>query len=422
MQGIHTFDRRKCVRRTASVILVWSGVIATLLTGCSQKSGVEEEIPVAVETFVAQKGDLTVYRKYTGEAQPKQEIFITPKVPAKVSEIYFLPGDKVTAGDILFALDDSDIASQLDQAAAGVAAAQTNYEKMRGSLKEQQILQAETAYHSAQIAYEDAKKNYERMEVLFAEGAISKQALEQAESGVKQARQQYDSALKNYNLTKDSIVGENINAAKAQLDQATAAYEAVRSQVGDMVVTSDIDGVVGMSTLKVGQTAMNTAPVMSIIDNSAVEIEIGVTDDMVGFISRADRCALFTAGSGEETITGEVMSVSPARSLQTKLHAIRISADNAAGKITPGELLDVKIKTQSASGVIVAPVDAVVTEYDKTYVYVLKEDSRVEKREVTTGLFSDDEIAVTSGLAEGETIVVKGMDNLFEGSLVEVVN
>ncbi len=58
MQGIHTFDRRKCVRRTASVILVWSGVMATLLTGCSQKSGVEEEIPVAVWKLSSPKREI----------------------------------------------------------------------------------------------------------------------------------------------------------------------------------------------------------------------------------------------------------------------------------------------------------------------------------------------------------------------------
>ena len=93
----------------------------------------------------------------------------------------------------------------------------------------------------AEISYDDAKLAFERTKQLFESGAVSKAVLEQSESRFKLAEQQYDSAKSNYEITITKTNPENIASAKAQVNQAAAALELVKSQLDNTVVKSPIN-------------------------------------------------------------------------------------------------------------------------------------------------------------------------------------
>ncbi len=72
------------------------------------------------------------------------------------------------------------------------------------------------------------------------------------------------------------------------------------------------------------------------------------------------------------------------------------------------------------SGILSVKISAVIDEGGKKYVYILKGDS-AEKREVSTGLSDDEFIAITKGLSEKETVIVKGQELIQDGSKVTVI-
>lgn len=181
-------------------------ILALTLTGCGKKnapvlSEQPVEKPVAVSVAKVQRTEIESVSTLSGKVKPVQEINIMPKIPGKVSAVYFDVGQKVNAGDVLFCLEDSDIRLQVNQAEAALNIAKSALDRTKGGAVEQQLSQLKAALVSAETGYNDAKLGYDRSKLLYETGAISKQALEAAETRLKVAEEQFNSAKKSYELT-----------------------------------------------------------------------------------------------------------------------------------------------------------------------------------------------------------------------------
>ena len=82
---------------------------------------------------------------------------------------------------------------------------------------------------------------------------------------------------------------------------------------------------------------------------------------------------------------------------------------------------DVSILAQENKNTILAPKEAII-QGDEPSVYVVKADSTVEQRTVTTGLHDNDRVEILSGLKPGDVVVVAGQPNLQDGTKADVVN
>jgi multidrug efflux pump subunit AcrA (membrane-fusion protein) len=83
---------------------------------------------------------------------------------------------------------------------------------------------------------------------------------------------------------------------------------------------------------------------------------------------------------------------------------------------------NVSILAEEKPNTLLAPRAAVTTIDDQPAVFVVNSNNTVEQREVTTGLFDQDNIEILSGLKEGETVVTAGQSSLTDGAKVEVTN
>lgn len=83
---------------------------------------------------------------------------------------------------------------------------------------------------------------------------------------------------------------------------------------------------------------------------------------------------------------------------------------------------DVNFKTDTQSDVVIVPTEAIQTGVDGQYVYTLDADNIAHKVAVQTGLVSDGETEVTSGLVGGETLVTVGQFYLSDGAEARVVS
>ena len=98
-----------------------------------------------------------------------------------------------------------------------------------------------------------------------------------------------------------------------------------------------------------------------------------------------------------------------------------IAIDNPGHPLRPGMSARVRLLPESRSDVLRIPLTAMVEEGSSRFVFVLEGRSSVRKARIETGLSSTAEIEVLSGLAEGDTIVVKGNEGLSDHSPVTVL-
>ncbi|MEQ8202107.1 MAG: biotin/lipoyl-binding protein, partial [Syntrophomonadaceae bacterium] len=94
------------------------------ICGCSKSQEVVKESEITVNTAPAQVRDLAKSVLYTGTVRGQNEVYLMPKVPARVIGIHAQPGDAVKAGQRLITLDDTDFIAGVKQAEALVALAQ----------------------------------------------------------------------------------------------------------------------------------------------------------------------------------------------------------------------------------------------------------------------------------------------------------
>ena len=212
---------------------------------------------------------------YTGNIAVKYKQNCTSIGTYSVKKFHVQEGDYVHKGDLLYDLDDSDVIGTVAQAQAGVAAAQTNYEKASTSGQDQARTATQTALQIAATTFDEASKNLIRTQTLFDNGAVSQSALDSANLAYSNAKTQLDAAQANSGTT-ELASAQGIQAAKAALDQARGAYQSAEAALEKRRVTADIDGTVAdiypyeNSTLTLGQK------IMDIVDYNSMILEIKV--------------------------------------------------------------------------------------------------------------------------------------------------
>jgi len=344
-------------------------IAAFLVSGCGQEQEVVKETEISVNTAQVQEANIAKSVRYAGTVRGQNEVYLMPKVPARVTAIHVRPGDVVSQGQTLITLDSSDY-----QAA---------------------VAQAEAAVKGAAIQLETARAALERTQRLHEAGAVSDQQLEQAQSG-------YDGA---------QVGVETANAALAMASQ----------QIGYCNLTSPISGVVGSINLSLGDTANPASPAAVISETSQLEIEVMVSELEISFIEVNSPVDVYVRAVSEEAFKGQVASVATVPDPVKRNYAVKISLDNSEGKIKSGMFAEVAVNTISKDNAVCVPTNAVVPKGARTVVYVVDEESRAQEREVEIGIENSNYVEIVNGLSVGEEVITKGSTLVAEGTLVRVI-
>lgn len=396
---------KKIIKYIAVVCLA-----CTLLSACG-KEAVNEETEVATNVTVYQvsASDINSEVNYTGEVKALEESDVASKITATIESINYDIGDYVNAGDVLAVLDDTDYRNVYNQALAAYNTALGSYQQMTAQLQ--------TAISGAQIEYDNALLNYNRQKALYEAGAISKVAFEAAETRLSSAELNLNSAKTNYEIAITSTYA----TAKASVDSAKAALDSATNNLNNTVITAPISGYIASKNGNVGQIAAVGSPMFSVKSSEIVNVEISVTESVIPYITVGTKATVTVSTASLIDIEGEVSAVNTVKNPQTGMYTVRIKIDNKDDALKIGMMADVVLETQSKSGVIIIPSDAIMQDDGGYYIYVVNGNS-AEKRNISVGITNNDFTEVTSGLSANETVVVSGKEYISkENNTVNIV-
>lgn len=402
-------------------ILLILGFATLLFTGCTSSgiSEMEDERVVSVETGKVVVGDIEDYSEIVGSVRPSSSVDVFAKTPGNVDEIFFDIGDEVKKGDVLFTLDESDVSLQVEQARTGLLIAKSNLERARGGSVELQMSQLESNLRVAQLNLRDARTSYESTLELYQKSAIPRDIYEQAQTRYKSALEQYESTKDSLELNKNRINIENVDAAKAQVEQARVGLNMALKTLEDMVVTSPIDGVVAVRNIEKGALASNAAPAFSIVDISNVYVDISVLENIYTNINLGDEFRVVIDSIGTKELYAKVVNISPNINPSTNTYFIRLSLENEQMRLRGGMLARVKVVTNRKEDIYMIPIDAVVEENGNTFVYTV-EQGKAKRRDVEIGIFDDEKLEIKGDIKLGDHVVVRGQNFLEDDVKVEV--
>ncbi|MEO8704538.1 MAG: efflux RND transporter periplasmic adaptor subunit [Kofleriaceae bacterium] len=257
------------------------------------------------------------------------------------------------------------------------------------------VVSGQSAVASAQAQLDLARREVERTAALVKGGAIAQRELDRAQSAAK--------------------------SAEAGVAQARAALSGSRSQLGDAVARSPIDGVVAQRSANAGDVVAPGNPLYEIIDPSTMRLSAAVASDDLRVIALGKIVRFTVRGYPGEKFEGKIARIAPAADPATRQIPLIVEIPNTTGKLVAGLYAEGRVAAEEREALIV-PMSAVDFTRDQASVLRAKAGG-LERVTITIGLRDDrSEVAeVTAGLAAGDVVVqLRAAKNLTPGQQVEL--
>ena len=328
--------------------IVWLalGLIALLAASCAQEEVQTEtkERVVAVKALVVHPADRQVTRSYTGALEGEQQAVLRARLPEVVTEVRVAEGQQVGEDEIVITLDKFGPTSQYPQTLS---------------------------------QYTNAKKNYEKMDFLYKEGAI-------AETDFDAAKTQYE-------------------VAKAQFDATSRTVE----------VRSPIAGTVTSVTVSPGDLAMAGQELATVATTARLRVKFGVNAEEIAFF-RVGADIIVTSDAVNKVAAGKVITLASSADPVSRSFQVEALITNPDGLYAPGMFVHVAYVSESLSQVVAIPREAVMN-LEGEYAVFTSVGGQAQKRLVSLGSDLAGDVVITSGLNGGDTLVTLGHDYLEDG-------
>ncbi len=381
-------------------ILIFAAIVATALALRSQKPVVE----VATVTKPEAGGHQTALNA-SGYITPRRRATIAAKITSRVTGVFFDEGTHVKEGQLLATLDDADYKRALDSARADRDSSQATIADLEVQLRNAEIeLKRAQQLHEAGVQTQEALDNARTTaDSLRAKIALAKQQVVAAETRIGVAQQAVDNCI--------------IRAPFAGIVVSKDA------QVGEMVSPVSAGG---------GFTRTGIA---TIVDMKSNEIEVDVNESYIAKVQEGQLVTATLDAYPDKPIPAKVRTVIPTADRQKATVKVRITILDLDKYNFVLPDMGVKVafleeekpapkgkgseKEKAPQAVAFIPKSAVRTDANASFVYLLR-DGKVERRAVRLGMDRGTEVAVLAGITPGDSLVVKGPENLRDGDKVEI--
>src|SRR5215470_13632187 len=408
--GTKSMNKR---RRVFPPTLIAIGMMVALyLAGCkSEEQRTEAEI--SVQTAAVEQSDISKVVNAEAVIWPIAQALITPKVSAPVRKFYVVRGQKVRSGQLLAELENRDLAAAKMDNQGAYEQAQAAYTTSVQATLPEDVQKANLDAQTAQKGLDAAQKLYSSRESLFQQGALPRKDLDQAAVALAQAQAQYDEARKHLDSLNAIVKQQAVKSATGQLTSAKGKYMAAEAQLSYTQIRSPIDGVVTDRPLYPGEMASTSTPLVTVMDTSSIIAKAHIPQSDALLLQKGENATVTVPGA--DPVSGTVTVVSPALDPNSTTGEIWVQAKNPKQQLRPGLTAQIAITTQTIHDALVIPASALLNvEGNKAEVMVIDSNSRVQSRDVETGIQSGQQVQIVSGLKPGEQVVSQGAYGLPE--------
>ncbi len=367
----------KRIVRTLLIISVFSIVLS-----CKKDVKV---LPV-VSTEIVQRDEVEIYGEYVGRVRAHKSVEVRARVEGYLEKMLFEEGTQVKKNQVLFIINPDQYKAKVDKA--------------RAQLKKDEAQAMK------------AKRDLERIRPLYSQNAASQLDL--------------DNAVAAYETATASVAMSKADLAQAELE---LGFTTVRAPISGHISESQVD----LGTL-VGPGAKSL--LATIVESDTVRIDFSMTalDYLKSKERNVDLGQQDKSRSWQPYVTitladntvylhkGMVDFAEPEVDPKTGTFSVRAQMPNPEREILPGQFTKVKVLLDVRENATVVPSKAIIIEKGGAYIYVVRNDSTVEKRFIELGPELENRMVVERGLMPGEEIVSEGFHKLSPGMKVRIDN
>lgn len=206
---------------------------------------------------------------------------VSGKLPGRVVKFFVHEGDMVHQGDTLVSIYSSTVDAKLEQARQMQNVAASQSQKAQRGTRNELKQGAYNVWQQAIAAETIARKTYQRMENLYAEGVISEQKRDEARAAYDAAQAQVKAAKSQYDLAQNGAQNEDKNAARSMEGAAAAGVKEVQSILEDQILLAPCDGEVSEIYPHEGELVAMGSPIISISRLEDMWVSFNVREEML---------------------------------------------------------------------------------------------------------------------------------------------
>jgi multidrug efflux system membrane fusion protein len=327
--------------------------------------------PAVVNVVAPQRQDVAVVQQANGTVTPIRTVDLHPQTTATIRQVHIKEGQFVKQGELMFSLDDREDRANLDKAQAQV-------ERDRASLA-------------------DLERQFKRSQDLFAQHFIAQSAVDTLRAQVDQARATLQA-----------------DAAAARASSVTTSYTAIRAPMS---------GRVGGINVYPGSLVQPATSLTTVTQLDPITVAFTLPESSLPSLLAAQKRGKVEVeampGAGLAPVKGALSFVD--NTVDPAAGTIRVKAefDNRETTLWPGQYVNTKVIVQTLKDAVVIPQNAIITNAQGTFVYVLEKDrsARLVPVQRVYGAGLD---AAVSGLAGSEQVITDGKQNVRPGAKVRL--
>jgi HlyD family secretion protein len=417
------------------IVVIVIAVVAVVF-GIQQNNAAKAATAVRMQTAAVQRGTLVATLAEAGNVtvpSTSSAAFLTStgaQIQGRVAKVDVAVGDKVKAGQVLMELDPSDLQLALQTAQATLSNSQGSLSNSQASLSNaqasldsakikaseslNQLIIAKTALDSAAVTLQTAQAAYDTI-AWRPDAGLTTQA-----TTLQTATNSYQSALANYNITaanlsdnsalltaQNNVAQAQTNVVQAQtnVNQAQIAVTQAQNNLDSAKLLSPISGTVYAVNYNVGDIASGTA--VSIVDLSQIQVKATVAEVDVSSVKIGQTAQMTMDALPGKTYTATVSAINPVATVTQGVvnYVVFAKLTDPDGDVLPGMTANLAIETARHTNVLLAPLRAIKTQGTQKIATVLYKGQQIVTP-VTTGLQNDTQVEITSGLNEGDEVVL----------------
>jgi cobalt-zinc-cadmium efflux system membrane fusion protein len=414
-----------------------------------------EQLKLAsIKDIPASIGDVDVEIQLTGEVSLNLDhtAHIEPSVPGKVRSVSGNLGDTVSSGETIAVIESSELGTakasylekrqQLELARtdyARVKKIHDNTERMLDLLSAAKSIESLDSiknldmgeYRSALVtSFSEmtfAHSIYQREKELHGKAISSKGDLLDAENAFRKAEAEYKAAVDQVSFS----IKRDLLEKKRAMELAELTLEAMERDLhllglgsGEIhkltngekshgslayyTVQAPFDGTVIEKHIAKGELVTEDSEIFLISNLNTVWIIASVYEKDIPRISKGQNATVKVKSYPDKSFEGKVAWISDKIDEETRTLKVRIEVDNKSRLLKPGMFAEIGLGVEKKRGVLVIPASALQSQKGKTIVFIREDKTTFESRQVTTGARSMSEVEITSGLKEGDRVVVEG--------------
>lgn len=337
-------------------------------------------LPMTVELAAVKRGNMSESISVVGNLIGAATVEAVPKVSGRLEAVTVRLGDRVTRGQTLAKVEDSEIQQQVKQAQASFEVAAATIRQREADLKL-------------------AQTNLDRSRNLFERQLIPKQTFDDTDARYQAAAAQLD-------------------LARAQYSQAQARLDELKINLANTVISSPVSGFVGKRALDAGAWVTPNSSFISVVDIGVVRLVANVVERDLRRISQGMKADVTVDAFPGERFEGRIAHVAPVLDPATRTAQIEVEVQNSSFRLKPGMYAKVDFVVEHKENTLVLPANAIVDMNGSKGVFLPDEGDVARFKPISIGMSQPDVVEVMDGLAEGTRVVTTGAAALREGDRI----